>query len=500
MRVTEPVDADDCMNEQTDRIELADTGGTLELRNQLEQMRRDAAEEIARLNRKLAEREYAMESTVSSATERQAMQQELTTLRHSLGERGKTLDRITGECRRLEDELEDRHQEADALKNEVQRKEASLKAARDELQRLRRQMAEIQEQSVDIAAVMNQAQNPNLLALPPAEPDISPSPVPQVISFSAGLLSGLAVIAVVAAFLWGGLSLELPRFWERPPTASVEESTSADPVAVSAVPASDQPEEGFTLIPAMSVGASAEPPPTLRDRLRGGSLGPTMAVLAGGMFRMGQNSMGGSDSGPEHEVRILPFLIGVYEVTFQQYDGFARATGRPLPEAFGWGRGTRPVVAVSWSDAQAYADWLTRQTGKRYRLPSEAEWEFAARAGVRSSYPWGFSMERGRALCFDCGSQWDNRSTAPVGSFAPSAFGLYDMAGNVLEWVADCYTASYDGAPADGRARVDGGCANRVARGGAFNKPAASMKTHVRAKFLPESRLNMLGFRVARDP
>jgi len=488
------------MNEQTDRLELADTSGTLELRNQLEQMRRDAAEEIARLNRKLAEREYAMESTVASATERQAMQQELTTLRHSLGERGKTLDRITGECRRLEDELEDRHQEADALKNEVQRKETSLKAARDELQRLRHQMAELQEQSVDIAAVINQVQHPNLLSLPPVEADAPPRPVPPVISFSAGLLSGLAVIAVVAVFLWGGLSLELPRFRERATTVPVEERLSAEPVAVGAVPASVRPEEDVTLIPAVSVGPPAVPPPTLRDRLRGGSLGPTMAVLAGGTFRMGQNSLGGGDSGPEHEVRIPPFLIGVNEVTFQQYDLFARATGRGLPEAFGWGRATRPVVAVSWSDAQAYADWLTRQTGKRYRLPSEAEWEFAARAGVRSSYPWGFSMERGKALCFDCGSQWDNRSTAPVGSFTPSAFGLYDMAGNVLEWVADCYTTSYDGAPADGRARVDGGCANRVARGGAFNKPASSMKTHVRSKFSPESRLNMLGFRVARDP
>ncbi len=488
------------MNELTDRLEFADTGGTLELRKQLEQMRSDAAEEIARLNRKLAEREYAMESTVSSATERQAMQQELTTLRHALGERGKTLDRITGECRRLEDELEDRHQEADALKNEVQRKETSLKAARDELQRLRHQMAEIQEQSVDIAAVINQPKSPNLLPLPPVEADTPSRPVPHLISFSVGLLSGLAVIAVVAVFLWGGLSLELPRFRERTPAVLIEEGTSVEPAVAGAVPAADLPAEDFTVIPTVSAGPPVEPPPTLRDRLRGGSLGPTMAVLAGGTFRMGQNSMGGSDSGPEHEVRIPPFLIGVYEVTFQQYDGFARATGRPLPEAFGWGRGARPVVAVSWLDAQAYADWLTRQTGKRYRLPSEAEWEFAARAGVRSSYPWGFSMERGKALCFDCGSQWDNRSTAPVGSFTPNAFGLYDMAGNVLEWVADCYTASYDDAPVDGRARVDAGCTNRVARGGAFSKPASSMKTHVRAKFLPESRLNMLGFRVARDP
>jgi formylglycine-generating enzyme required for sulfatase activity len=238
----------------------------------------------------------------------------------------------------------------------------------------------------------------------------------------------------------------------------------------------------------------------VRDRLRDGSFGPTMVELDGGSFRMGQNSMGGGDSGPERDVRLAPFLIGAYEVTFQQYDRFVRAAGRRFADDFGWGRAERPVVGVAWADAQAYADWLTRQTGKRYRLPSEAEWEFAARAGSRAAYPWGFGMEPGRALCFDCGSQWDNRSTAPVGSFPPNAFGLYDMAGNALEWVADCYTAGYDGAPTDGRARLDGDCANRVARGGAFNKPSASLKNHMRAKFVPETRLNMLGFRVARDP
>jgi len=501
----------------TDQLDLRDPGNAQAignadgLRTTLEQMRRQAEHEIARLNRKLAEREYAMEQTVSSATERQAMQQELTVLRHSLGDKEKTLDQITKECRRLEDDLEDRHVEVDGLKQEVQRKETSLKAARDEVTRLKRQLAEIQEQSIDISAMMPALESSNRLPLPPVQPDIPPGPVPQVISFSAGLISGLAVIALAVVFFWGRIEVNLPRLWERspnppapavtPPVAPPDGTGTAPETAPLLQPeppgqvVSDEP-----VVPLPLPVPTAAPAPTLRDRLRDGSPGPTMAVLEGGRFRMGQNSMGGGDSGPEHEVQLPPFLIGAFEVTFQQYDRFVRATGRRFPDDFGWGRGERPVVGVSWTDAQAYADWLTRQTGKRYRLPSESEWEFAAQAGTRGSYPWGFGMEPGRAVCFDCGSQWDNRSTAPVGSFAPNAFGLYDTAGNALEWVADCYTPGYEGAPTDGRPRGVGDCANRVARGGAYNKPAPSLKTIVRTKFVPETRLNNLGFRVAREP
>ena len=489
----------------TEPLDLRDpatgTGDAEGLRTTLEQMRRQTEHEIARLNRKLAEREYAMEQTVSSATERQAMQQELGTLRHSLGDREKTLDRITQECRRLENDLEDRHVQVDNLQQEVQRKEASLKAAQDQVVRLKRQLAEIQEHSVEISAMIDPLDSPNRLPLPPVQPDIPPGPAPQVISFSAGLISGLAVIAVAVVVFWG--RIELPALWSPSPSVPSTPTTAPEePDAVTEVPSTaptDTPADA-PVVPLPPTAPPAAPPPTLRDRLRDGSLGPTMVVLPGGSFRMGQNSMGGSDSGPEHEVRLAPFLIGAYEVTFQQYDRFVRATGRRFPDDFGWGRGERPVVGVSWSEAQSYADWLTRQSGKRYRLPSEAEWEFAAQAGMRSAYPWGFGMEPGRALCFDCGSQCDNRSTAPVGSFAPNAFGLYDTAGNALEWVADCYVNGYEGAPTDGRPRGDGDCANRVARGGAYNKPAPSLKTIARAKFVPETRLNSLGFRVAREP
>jgi formylglycine-generating enzyme required for sulfatase activity len=465
-----------------------------ELRSTLEQMRKLAGQEIARLNRKLAEREDAIARTVSSATERQAMLQDLAVLQHALREREKTLDHITAECRRLEDALEDQHLAFDGLRQQVQLKDGSLKAAREEVQRLKRQLAEIQEHSVDPSAGVKRVLSADLPALPPVEPDPPPGPAQHVISFSAGLMSGLLVLGIAAALLWGGLDLDLSGLWGGSP-APVSGPTEAPPQVVV-----DGPPSAAPVLPPASLAPPATPPPTRRDQLRDGSLGPTLAEFQGGRFRMGQNSLSGADTGPERDVRVLPFLIGLYEVTYAQYDRFARATGRRLPDDFGWGRGDRPAVGVSWPEAVAYTEWLSRQTGKPYRLPSEAEWEFAARGGGRSSFWWGFAPEAGRAVCFDCGSQWDNRSTAPVGRFAPNPYGLFDITGNAQEWVADCYFPGYDGAPADSRPRLDGDCAHRVARGGAFNKPAASMRAFARARFAPETRLNLLGFRVARDP
>ncbi len=488
------------MPEQSDLLEPTPLAS--DLRSALEQMRKQAEVEIARLNRRLAERELAAERTAATATERQSMMQELSVLQHALGEKEKTLDQITNECRRLEDELEDQHVAFDDLKQEVESKESSLKAAREEVLHLQRRLEEIQDQSADVSQASGMAPMPPLasgLPLPPVTPDPPPGPAQHVMSFSAGLMSGLVVLGIAALLIWGGPDRDrAPQRSPGLPSAvddAAEGSTAETPVA-----AQDAPEDVAHGAPIAPVAPPPEPPPTQRDRLRNGGFGPTMVVLEGGLFRMGHNSLTGGDSGPEHDIQVAPFLIGAYEVTFQQYDRFVRATGRRYPDDFGWGRGTRPVVGISWSDAQAYVKWLSRQTGQRYRLPSEAEWEFAARGGSRGSYWWGFGLEPGRAVCFDCGSQWDNRSTAQVGGFPPSAFGLFDTAGNVLEWVSDCYRPGYEGASADGRARVDGDCAFRVARGGAFNKPASSMRTWMRSKFVPEARLNNLGLRVARDP
>jgi formylglycine-generating enzyme required for sulfatase activity len=193
------------------------------------------------------------------------------------------------------------------------------------------------------------------------------------------------------------------------------------------------------------------------------------------------------------------FAIGKNEVTFAEYRVFAHATGRKMPSDEGWGEGRRPVINISWTDAADYARWLTGQTGVNYRLPTEAEWEYAASGGVDSFYWWGYELGENRASCFDCGSRWDAKSTAPVGSFPANPFSLYDTAGNVMEWVADCYHTSYRGAPKDGSAWVEKNCVEYVARGGAYNKPGDSLHTVRRFNFQQDTRLPILGFRVARD-
>ncbi len=197
---------------------------------------------------------------------------------------------------------------------------------------------------------------------------------------------------------------------------------------------------------------------------------PEMVVIPGGRFRMGCVSGLNcqDDEKPVHEVRVASFELSKYEVTFEEYDRFIAATGGRSPNDKGWGRGRRPVIDVSWEDAVAYAEWLSVQTGERYRLPSEAEWEYAARAGSTTKYGWGNDIGHNRANCGGCGSQWDDEKTAPVGSFNPNAFGLHDMHGNLWEWVQDCWNGSYQGAPADGSAWTSGDCERRVLRGGSW--------------------------------
>ena len=208
---------------------------------------------------------------------------------------------------------------------------------------------------------------------------------------------------------------------------------------------------------------------TFREALRSGGEGPEMVVVPAGRFRMGCLSNDGDCSGdekPVHEVTVArPFALSVHEVTFEDYDRFAypnKVADR------GWGRGLRPVINVSWDDAQEYVEWLSSQTGATYRLPSEAEWEYAARAGTATKYHWGNDVGANRANCGGCGSQWDIKQTAPAGSFAPNRFGLYDMHGNVWEWAQDCWNSSYAGAPSDGSPRLQGECGVRVLRGGSW--------------------------------
>jgi formylglycine-generating enzyme required for sulfatase activity len=234
---------------------------------------------------------------------------------------------------------------------------------------------------------------------------------------------------------------------------------------------------------------------------------PEMIAIPAGAFTMGSNVESGpyhnSTEKPQRSVSVPAFLLGKYEVTFDEWDACVAAQGcTHRPGDRGWGRGRRPVILVSWEDAKQYVDWLSRKTGKAYRLTSEAEWEYAARGGTTTHFWWGDAPGRNNANCFGCGSQWDDRQTAPVGSFPPNPFGLHDLLGNAKEWVEDCWvTNSYSGAPSDGSAWVSGPCKLRMLRGGSFMTGSNASRAASRSLEHPGERRNFhIGFRVARSP
>ena len=209
--------------------------------------------------------------------------------------------------------------------------------------------------------------------------------------------------------------------------------------------------------------------------------------------------------GPQHRVTLsAPFALGVSEVTFAEWDACVRGGGCNgyHPDDGGWGRGTRPVINVSWEDAQAYVRWLSRATGATYRLPSESEWEYAARAGTRTARYWG-EAESGQcryangweysASCPD-----GHRNTAPVRSYAPNGFGLHDVLGNMWEWMEDCWHDDYRGAPSDGAAWTRGGECRRVLRGGSWSYSLRDLRSAARGRSDAGYRFGTIGFRVAR--
>ncbi len=251
---------------------------------------------------------------------------------------------------------------------------------------------------------------------------------------------------------------------------------------------------------------------------------PKMVVIPEGSFEMGSERY--ESEKPVHRVRIRRFAMSAHEITKGQFAQFVKATGFKTQaeidsdkgcytvekDGSGWQAGTswrnpninqddsHPVVCVSWNDAQAYVKWLREKTGKQYRLPSEAEWEYAARAGSSTQYPWGDEIGRNKANCYECGSQWDGKGTAPVGSFTANKFGLYDTVGNVWEWVEDCGHESYEGAPEDGSAWISGGkCEGRVLRGGSWSLDPRRARSAHRFWINRDFRSNFSGFRIAQD-
>lgn len=227
---------------------------------------------------------------------------------------------------------------------------------------------------------------------------------------------------------------------------------------------------------------------------------PEMVALPAGQFVMGSplSEHGRFDQeGPQHPVSVKAFAMGRTDVTMRQFRVFATATSYQ-PDPCVWPQGATwqslgfqleaPVVCVSWKDAHAYAVWLNGRIGAKdpqsgpYRLPSEAEWEYAARAGTTTARWWGEAIGSGKANCNGCGSPWDNRELAPVGSFPANSFGLADMLGNVWEWTEDCWNESYAGAPTDGRAWTTGDCSHRVLRGGSWSNLAKFVRSAARSR------------------
>jgi len=296
---------------------------------------------------------------------------------------------------------------------------------------------------------------------------------------------------------------ELARKERRPTPGRVTARPDVKPVAppkTAAAPKSADAPPGTPPDASERLPAVREAPPVQRRPVAAG-LALGMVTIPGGSFLMGSpaDEPGRLDNeGPQRRVEIRSFRLSKVEITFEQFDAFATATGRVRPDDAGWGRGNRPVISVSWDDATAFAEWLSEQTGERYRLPTEAEWEYAARAGSTTSYPWGSEPGSNNANCSRCGSEWGSKQTAPSGSFPPNEFGLHDMHGNVWEWVQDCYKNDYIGAPSGGSAPAQCDTTSRVLRGGSWQVGGVAIRSASRIRRTPISANNTFGFRVAQ--
>ncbi len=239
-----------------------------------------------------------------------------------------------------------------------------------------------------------------------------------------------------------------------------------------------------------------------------------MVTVPAGEFLMGspESERGrGKDEGPQHKVTFAePFAVGKFEVTFSEWDACVAeggCTNKPSDE--GWGRGRHPVINVSWHDATQYTDWLSKKTGKPYRLLSEAEWEYAARGVTKATEP-ATPFSTGAVINYKQANYDANftyngsppglyrQKTVDVGSLPRNAFGLYEMHGNVWEWIQDCYKPSYEGAPTDGSPVISKDCSLHILRGGAWNYYPKLLRSAYRYATAPEVRLNNAGFRVAR--
>ncbi|WP_233834024.1 SUMF1/EgtB/PvdO family nonheme iron enzyme [Paraburkholderia sp. ZP32-5] len=288
-----------------------------------------------------------------------------------------------------------------------------------------------------------------------------------------------------------------------PPAAhpAAQASAPAQPSA-RATPAPSTPAPAPTATTATTATPLAQKtvahPPTAGE-IRDCAACPIMIAVPAGSFVMGSNTDDPSEK-PVHHVNIgSPFAIGKYPVTVEQWNACvaANACQKLTPESNT--NKAAPARDLSWDDAQQYVKWLSKTTGKPYRLPTEAEWEYADRGGTTTAYWWGEQMRKGTANCKDCGDPWHKEGPESVGSFTPNPLGLHDMNGGVWEWTADCWHNSYQGAPADGHAWDSPGCDMRVIRGGSWREGGNYMLSATRFKYSSGVRQSQDGFRVVKD-
>jgi formylglycine-generating enzyme required for sulfatase activity len=296
---------------------------------------------------------------------------------------------------------------------------------------------------------------------------------------------------------------------QKPQASPAAPSSPAPPAAAPAAPAPQQqrPAAAATPAPAAPVPAPAPAQPAAKATTTTATRGegkdcancPTMVSLPAGSFTMGSSYDDPSEKPPHHVTIGAPFAIGKYEVTVEQWNACADANGCPRLSPESNAVKNAPARDLSWDDAQLYVKWLAKTTGKPYRLPTEAEWEYADRAGTTTKYWWGDQMRKGQANCKDCGDPWHKEGPESVGSFTANPYGLHDMNGSVWEWVSDCWHNSYQNAPNDGRTWDAPGCNMRVIRGGSWREGGDYMLTSTRFKYSQSVRQSQDGFRVAKD-
>jgi formylglycine-generating enzyme required for sulfatase activity/class 3 adenylate cyclase len=258
---------------------------------------------------------------------------------------------------------------------------------------------------------------------------------------------------------------------------------------IQPAPSTAQAAKGATSQPQLATPAAPARQPTVAVRE------PEMNLLRGGSFIMGSND--DLTEKPTHQVTIKPFAIGRYPVSVREWNECAAAKGCAFAAT---GKDDAPVTNVSWSDAKHFVDWLAGATRKAYRLPSEAEWEYAAHGGTQTRYWWGDQFQSGMANCNNCNNIPADEQPIKVGSLRPNPFGLYDMGGGVDQWVEDCWHKNYQGAPSDGSPWVEGDCVSHVIRSGSWKNDARYARPTNRDSYDTNVRYPTHGFRVALSP